>query len=694
MEFDNENKNIAKESNSDCGAVADLPVPADKEVGSKAEEQLSEEEIKRIMSQYDKESNTRVFNGTRKSIVRWICIAFTLYVVAINSPWVMLGSQIHRASYVGFIIMLAILMFPLNRRDKKTNYIPWYDFIIGITGGGAFFYFVLNYQKIVYQLGSLTTIDIIAGIIGILVLYECCRRTVGWPLLIVVTVFLAYAYFGYLIPGRFGHNGYNIMRMVNFLFYTTEGIIGTPISVCSSFIFIFILFGSFLEKTGIGQFFIDFANSLAGKAAGGPAKVAVISSALMGTISGSSVANTVGSGSFTIPMMKRMKYRPEFAAAVEATASTGGQLMPPIMGAAAFLMAEMTGIAYSRIILAAAIPALLYFTTILLQVHFESKKLELKGMPPEEIPRMWDLLKEKGHLFLAIAAIVVFLSIGFTPSYSALLACLVAIGLSMFRADTRIKIKAFLDALENGCRNSIGVSIACAMAGCIVGVVTRTGLGLTFAGSLQQLSGGYLLPALFFCMLASIVLGMGVPTTANYVIMATVTAPIVIKLGVPVLAAHMFVFYFGIIADITPPVALAAYAGSAIARSDPLKTGLTAARLAVCAFIIPYIFATNPSILFGGTAALDVHFLTMIQVIITSLLGATIIAAGMTGCFVGKMNLIERLIAIAGGLCMIIPDLTTDLIGLAVLIYLLAAMRLRYGSINFLSGITPKRKQA
>lgn len=687
MTFEEEEKQLPAANGAEPAA------PAEPETPPPAEEQISEDEIQRIMSQYDKESNTRIFDGTRKQVVRWICIAFTLYVVAINSPFILLGSQIHRASYVGFVILLAILLFPMSNRDKQTNYIPWYDYIIGLAGGGAFFYFVVNYEKIVFQLGSITTMDMIVGIIGILVLFECCRRVVGLPLIIVVSLFLLYAYFGYLIPGRFGHGGYSLPRMVNFLFYTTEGIIGTPISVCSTFIFIFILFGAFLEKTGIGQFFIDFANSIAGKAVGGPAKVAVISSALMGTISGSSVANTVGSGSFTIPMMKRMKYRPEFAAAVEATASTGGQLMPPIMGAAAFLMAEITGIPYSRIILAACLPAILYFTTILLQVHFESKKLRLKGMPAEEIPRTWRLLREKGHLFFAIVAIVVFLSIGFTPSYSAMLACLVAIVMSMFRADTRMNGKSFLDALENGCRNSVGVSIACAMAGCIVGVVTRTGLGLTFAGALQQLSGGYLLPALFFCMLASIVLGMGVPTTANYVIMATVTAPIVIQLGVPLLAAHMFVFYFGIIADITPPVALAAYAGSAIARSDPLKTGLTAARLAICAFIIPYIFATNPEMLFGGTAEVSVHFLLMLQVMITALLGSTLIAAGITGCFVGSMTLIERMIGIAGGLCMVIPGWKTDVFGLAVLVYILFAMRLRYGSINFFSGLVPERKQ-
>ena len=653
---------------------------------------VSEEEIHEIMAQYDKESRVRTFIGTRKTVVRWLFIAFTCYAIIINSPLLRLPAQIHKASYVGFIILFCILMFPFNKKDlRHVNYIPWYDWIIGLLGGGAFFYYVFAYEKIVSQMGRITTLDMVIGIIGILILFECCRRSVGLPLIVVVSIFICYAIFGDFIPGRFGHNGFSLQRTVQFLFYTQEGVIGTPIQVCSTFIFIFILFGAFLEKTGIGQFFIDLANAIAGRAVGGPAKVAVIASALEGTVSGSSVANTVGSGSFTIPMMKRLGYRPEFAAAVEATASTGGQIMPPIMGAAAFLMAEMTNISYAHIILAAVIPAVLYFTTILLQVHFEAKRLGLRGLPPEEIPRAWTLLKEKGHLFLAIIAIVVFLSAGFTASYSALLACGVAIIMSMFRKDTRLTVTAFFDALENGTRNSIGVSVACAMAGCIVGVVTRTGLGITFAGALQQLSGGHLILALFFCMIASIVLGMGVPTTANYVIMATVTAPMVMQLGVPILAAHMFVFYFGIVADVTPPVALAAYAGSAIARSDPLKTGLFASRLAICAFITPYVFAYSPEILFGGTAAIDVHFLEMIRVAFTSLLGALLIASGITGCFVGPMNILERILCL-GGLLLIIPSWQTDVIGIGVMILILFLQWQKYGSINFISGVVPQRR--
>lgn len=649
---------------------------------------VSEEEVQRIMAQYDKESNTRFFVGRREQIIHWLCIAFTLYVVAINTVLLM-PQQMRRASFVGFIIIFAIILYPACARDKKTNYIPWYDWLIALLGGSSFFYYVVNYRDIVAQVGVYTTLNVVIAVVGILALFECCRRVVGIPLMIVVAVFLCYAYFGKYLGGDFGHAGYTVKRLITFMFYTTEGVIGTPIAVCASFIFIFILFGAFLEKTGIGQFFIDIANALAGKAVGGPAKVAVIASALEGTVSGSSVANTVGSGSFTIPMMKKLGYKPEFAAAVEATASTGGQIMPPIMGAAAFLMAEMTQIPYSRIILAAAIPAILYFTTVLLQVHFEAKKQRLKGLPEDEIPKAGKLLKEKGHLFMAIIAIVVFLSIGYTPGRSALMACLVAIGVSCFRKDTRITVKDFFNALANGTRNSVGVAVACGMAGMIVGVVTLTGLGMTFASALQSLSGGVTLFALFFCMIASIILGMGVPTTANYVIMATVTAPIVIQLGIPIVAAHMFVFYFGIVADITPPVALAAYASSAIARSDPLKTGITATRLAIAAFLVPYIFALNPDMLFGGTAEVSVHFVNVIFIVISALLGSTLIAAGVTGCFIASITPVWRIVAFIGGLLLVIPGWKTDLIGLVVLVVLLLYQGSKYGTYNPFRGENP-----
>ena len=556
----------------------------------KTEEMIHEDEerMQQVLKDFDRESNTRHFEGVPMIVIKAMLIAFSVFVIWMN-VFSTLPEQIRRASFIGIVIFMAFILYPVKKNHaSKINKVPIYDFIMGIVGSGCFFYYVVNFQTIVDRAGRLTTPDMVVGIVGILILFEICRRVVGVPILVVVACFILYAYFG---------GGFSVKRIIAHLFYTTEGVIGTPLGVCSTFIVLFILFGSFLDKTGVGRFFIEIANSIAGSATGGPAKVAVISSALQGMISGSSVANTVGSGSFTIPMMKKTGYAPEFAAAVEASASTGGQIMPPIMGAAAFLMAEMTGFEYSKIVVAAILPAFLYFTGIFLMVHFEAKKLGLKGLSKEEIPNFFSLMLSRGYLLLPLAVLVYCMMSGFTSSMSAIYAIVTSIIVSMFRKDTRMTPKAFGEALENGAKNTIGVAVACSMAGMIVGVVTLTGIGLKLATGLLALSGGVTIVALFFTMIACIILGMGVPTTANYVIMATITAPIVVKLGVPVLAAHMFVSYFGIVADITPPVALAAYAGSAIAHSNPLKTGVTATRIAITAFIIPYVFAFNPDML-------------------------------------------------------------------------------------------------
>ena len=642
------------------------------------DETVSKEEIDQILAQFDKESNTRHFTGKANLIMKLLCIGFALYVLALNTVFRQ-PTQIHRASFVGLLLLFTFLLYPAKRKHvERVNYIPWYDLLLATISVACYFYYVFNFRTIVGQMASFTTMDTIVAVIGIIVVFIACHRVVGTPMMVVVGLFLAYAFFGQFIPGQFGHAGFRPARIVTFMFYTTEGILGTPIGVSATFIFIFILFGAFLEKTGIGAFFIDIANAIAGKAVGGPAKVAVISSALQGTISGSSVANTVSTGAFTIPMMKRMGYKREFAGAVEAAASTGGQIMPPIMGAAAFLMAEITGIPYSRIILAAIIPAVLYFSGVLIAVHFEAKKTGLKGMPAEEIPNLFRLLREKGHLLLAIASIVFFLSRGFSTAMAAIYAILVAIVLSMFRKDTRLTPKTFFEALENGARNGIGVGVACAMAGMIVGVVTMTGLGLTFANSLVNIASGInhelirLLVVLFFTMIASLVLGMGVPTTAKYVILATVVSPVLTRLGVPLLAAHMFVFYFGIVADITPPVALAAYAGSAISKGDPMKTGITASRLAVAAFIVPYIFALNPQMLW-----IDATPFVMAKIASTSFIGIVGVAAGLSGYFVRPMASYERILTIAAGLCLIIPGITSDIIGLTVIIGVAVLSRMR-----------------
>ena len=626
----------------------------------KTEEMIHEDEerMQQVLKDFDRESNTRHFEGVPMIVIKAMLIAFSVFVIWMN-VFSTLPEQIRRASFIGIVIFMAFILYPVKKNHaSKINKVPIYDFIMGIVGSGCFFYYVVNFQTIVDRAGRLTTPDMVVGIVGILILFEICRRVVGVPILVVVACFILYAYFG---------GGFSVKRIIAHLFYTTEGVIGTPLGVCSTFIVLFILFGSFLDKTGVGRFFIEIANSIAGSATGGPAKVAVISSALQGMISGSSVANTVGSGSFTIPMMKKTGYAPEFAAAVEASASTGGQIMPPIMGAAAFLMAEMTGFEYSKIVVAAILPAFLYFTGIFLMVHFEAKKLGLKGLSKEEIPNFFSLMLSRGYLLLPLAVLVYCMMSGFTSSMSAIYAIVTSIIVSMFRKDTRMTPKAFGEALENGAKNTIGVAVACSMAGMIVGVVTLTGIGLKLATGLLTLSGGVTIVALFFTMIACIILGMGVPTTANYVIMATITAPIVVKLGVPVLAAHMFVFYFGIVADITPPVALAAYAGSAIAHSNPLKTGVTATRIAITAFIIPYVFAFNPDMLL-----VDGSLVSAIVITISAFIGMLGIATGMEGFMTTKLNIVQRIMCLLGGILLIIPGSSTDLIGIILVIIVFA----------------------
>ncbi len=475
------------------------------------------------------------------------------------------------------------------------------------------------------------------------------------------------------------HRGIALPSLVGHLFYTTEGIFGIPVGVSSTFIFLFILFGAYLEKTGMGQFFIDLANAIAGWASGGPAKVAVISSGLMGTVSDSSVANVVGTGSFTIPMMKKLGYKPEFAGAVEATASTGGQLMPPIMGAAAFLMSEFTQIPYVRIIGAAVIPALLYYFGVWTGVHLEAKRLGLKGLNRDELPKIKTILLDRGHLLLPLVAIIYLLVKGFSPMKAALFAIISSIFVSMLRKNTRISFADIVGVLYQGASGDLGVIAATACAGIIIVVVTQTGLGLKMGSTLVGLAKGNLLLTLFFTMLTSIILGMGVPTTANYVITSTIAAPALLMMDVPVLAAHMFAFYFGIIADVTPPVALAAFAGAGIAKANPLKTGLEASKLAIAAFLVPYIFVYNPSLLL-----IDVTALGVIQIVITSVIGIIGVGSAVAGYLITNESIIERIIFFAGGIMMVTPGSKTDLIGgvLLLLGYLIQRSKLSKSRIQ------------
>ena len=622
-------------------------------------------DVDKIMAEFDKESNTRHFTGIFQKIIKGAMVLFSLYVMFDGWTGTMEERQ-KMAWFIGIIVMFAFVIFPSHKKEKKrANHVPIYDLLFAAVGGGAFFYYAINCQAIVDRASRINELDIAVAIIGIILLFEACRRVVGLPIVIVSSIFIVYAF---LKINR------NPLRIIVYkLFYTTEGIAGTPLNVCASFIVLFIIFASFLEQSGIGAFFVDLANSIAGKSVGGPAKVAVISSAMEGMYSGSSVANTVGSGSVTIPTMKRCGYKPEFAAAVEAAASTGGQIMPPIMGAAAFLMTEYTGLPYAQIAIAAILPAVLYFTGIFLMIHFEAKKLGLKGLPKESIPNFFKLIFSKGYLLLPVVALVAAMNY-FSPAKSAIIAILVAIGVKLLESIVKsiahkkfeFDISLYIQSLANGTKNAIGVALACAVAGCISAMVQQTGLANVLSSLVQSASQIHPILALALTMIMCIVLGMGVPTTANYVIMASMVAPILMRsLSLPVLAAHMFVFYFGIVADITPPVALAAYAGSAIAKSNPLKTGVTATRLAITAFIVPYIFAFSPEMLIVGS---DKPWYEIVLLVVTALCGIYILSAGMEGYMFKHMSWVERILALAGGLCMIIPGVATDSIGLALIV--------------------------
>ena len=611
------------------------------------------------LSAIDRESKYKIFSpkGDRAlQIVLTIFALFQLYASISNK----VPLQILRYTHLGFAVCLAFLMYPAAKNSDRSK-LPWYDCVLCALFACVAGYFIYNYSALQFRAGAYTLLDTVMAGLGVLLVLCACWRVVGPPIVVIASCFIVYGLVGPHLGGFLQHRGFSIQRIITHLFITTEGIIGNPLGVCSTYIFLFILFGAFLEKTGIGQFFIDLANSLAGWAAGGPAKVAVLSSALQGTVSGSSVSNTVSTGSFTIPLMKSLGYEPEFAGAVEAAASTGGQIMPPVMGSAAFLIAEACNVPYRDLMLVAIIPAALYFTGIWISVHLEAKRLGLKGTPRSQLPRLWPLLRDKGHLLLPLITIIYFMLSGLTITRSALYGCAICIVVPFLRKGTRVPFLQIFTALPQAARNVVSVATACSTAGIIIGMVTLTGLGQRIGSGIFDLVGNNVFLALVCAMFTSLILGMGVSTTSNYLITSTIAAPILIQAGIPMLASHMFCFYFGIVADITPPVALAAYAGSAIAGGNAFKTGVNATKLAIAAFLIPYMFALEPKmIMIGGT------FLDALPMICTAVVGLIGIGAGFIGYLNGPVHPVLRLVSIAGGLLLVIPGTLTDGIGIAI----------------------------
>ena len=617
-------------------------------------------DLDEVMRKYDRESNTRVWEGWQRWVVGILMVAFSLYCIGMTLFFSGLP-ETRLAAFLAMIVFIGFLTYPVKKGHVKVNSMPWYDIVLMLVGTACFLYFAFNALPIIKLATRIQTHHVIIGAIGILVLIELCRRCVGVPILCVLGALLVYTFYNQL---SYNPSLYQALKNVVYkLFYTTNGVIGTPINVCYTYIVLFIIFGAFLERTGIANFFIAFANRLAGWSAGGPAKVAVISSALCGMVSGSSVGNTVTTGSVTIPMMKKTGYHPDFAGAVEAAASTGGQIMPPIMGAAAFLMAEYMDLPYATVAVKAILPAVLYFTGIFIAVHLEAKKLGLKGLSKDEMPK-WADLGKKIYLLAPLVLLVWLVSSGAkTMQFSAAVSILAAVIVGFLNKDERLTFKKIFEALEAGAKGAITVAVACAIAGMIAGCITVTGLASILINAIVQLAGSATFIGLILTMVCCIVLGMGVPTTANYCIMASTCAPILIKMGFPLVAAHFFVFYFGIVADITPPVALAAYAGSAIAKGNPMKTGINATKLAIAAFIVPYIFAYSPAMLFVNVTSVW----EVIQIVLSALLGIFGVAAGLEGFVLRKMNWLYRIVCLVGGLGLMIPGAISDLVGLVLI---------------------------
>ena len=614
-------------------------------------------DLEQVMQKFDRESNVRVWEGWQKIAVTCILAVFSLFCIYVTlfATWL---EELRLTTFVAFIVCLAYIVYPAKKGKQRVNYMPWYDILLMICGTGAFLYFAANAESIIQQGSRFEWYQIVIGILGIISTAEACRRSVGLPIVIVAGCFILYALiWGLSNPTIWGKLNY----IVHYLFYGKEGILSTPVNVCSKFIVVFIIFGAFLERTGIADFFINISNAVVGGFSGGPAKVAVVASAFEGMVSGSSVANTVGSGSVTIPLMKKTGYKPEFAAAAEASASTGGQIMPPIMGAAAFLMADYIGVPYSNIVVRAILPAVLYFAGVFITVHLEAKKEGLRGLTKEELPKLLPLLK-KVYLLIPLILLIYLVSITQRSiQYAAAIAIIAAIVVSFFNKGNRITPNRIWEALAAGGQGMIAVAAACGVAGMIAGTITMTGLANMMINGIVVLAGNHVIIALFLTMLCCIVLGMGVPTTANYCIMAATCAPILVRMGVPAIAAHFFVFYFGIVADLTPPVALAAYAGAAIAQANPMKTAVTATKLAIGAFIVPYVFALNPAMLLIDTTAMDV-----VLIVITSLIGIFSVSASLEGYLLRNMAWYQRIICLAGGLLLIYPGWVTDSIGVAL----------------------------
>lgn len=613
------------------------------------------------ISELEVESGNRLetLPGGTKKLVAVIASLWTIFQLY-TGFFGLYPALIQRTATLVFGLVLCFICFQLKKSDK--NKVPIYDWLLAAMSIAVLVYMVLTFDTLVKRGGAPTDLDIAFGVILIVLVIEATRRSVGLPLVIVALTFLAYAFAGPYLPSIVGHRGYDLERVSAQMFLTAEGIFGTPMSVMTTFVFAFVVFGCFLEVTGGARLFIDLAFSLTGRFAGGPAKTAVVASGLLGTISGSALANVVTTGSFTIPLMKECGYKPSFAGGVEASSSSAGQIMPPVMGAAAFIMAEMTGINYLNICISAAIPAVLYYLSVFLSVDLEARRTKLKTVPPDQVPPVWGTLKRCFPLLLPIITLIALLVIGYTPLKAALYATFVMIAGSFLSAETRLTPHRFHEALTKSAHNSVSVCIACAVCGIITGVITLTGLGLKLSDLILRVSGGTLFPTLVLTMVASIILGMGLPTTAKYIVLSAIATPAIVKLGVPLIGAHLFVLYFGVIAEVTPPVALTSYAGAAVAKAPGIETAMQGLKISIGAFFIPFMFCYYPSLLF-----VDVSLSGMFFGLLSSFVGIICLCSASIGYFFGPLPIWQRITMFLGAVLVINPSTWSDAVGLAII---------------------------
>lgn len=610
---------------------------------------------------YNRETDTRTHLGKWAWLVTLMGVTLTCFHLY-TGYFGTLPSQQQGAVHLGLALGMIFILFPATRGGGSRARVPWYDIILAFAATFTAYYKILFYEEVLRaRVTGYSTLDLATAALGVLFVLEATRRTVGVPIVIMAALAIGYALFGNYIPTQLlSHSGFSLSEVSPYLWFRESGVFGTPLQISARFIFLFLFFGVVLMHTGVGKFFNDLAFAITGRFTGGAGKAAVVASCLQGMISGSSIGNTVASGSFTIPMMKNARFKPEVAGAIEASASTGGQIMPPLMGAAAFIMVEYVGVSYREIMFSALIPALLYFAGIFIGVHFEAKRHRILGLPREQLPSKRQLMLQKGYMLLPLLVIMGTISLGFTAQRAALLGIACAFAVSLIRKETRPSLIGLLKIFEQGARVALPVIAAVASAGIIAGVVGMTGLGSKFAAGIISLADGVLILALLFTMLACIVLGMGLPTTANYVVTATIAAPALInEFGLAPMAVHLFVFYFGIVADITPPVCLAAFAGAGIAGANPMKTGFTAVKLAIGAFIIPYAFIFNPMLVM-----VDVTVPGLLATVLFALLGIMGVSSAIIGYLVRDSLPWERLVLLAAGLAMVVPELVTSGIGL------------------------------